>query len=322
MIHVDPRFTRTSAIADLHVPIRAGSDIAFLGGLIRHVLENDRWFEEYVAPTRTRAPIIDEEFAGHRGPRRPVLRLGPRSGAYDTDRWQYEGMEAQSAAGDGETRTPTGEQAHGAHGGGARGRRAAAPTRRSQHPRCVFQILQASLLPLHARGGRARCAACRERASWRWRTRCARTPAASARPRSCYSVGWTQHTVGVQYIRTAAILQLLLGNIGRPGGGIMALRGHASIQGSTDIPTLYNILPGYLPMPMPPETDLAREYVEANAPPTGYWGRADAYVVSLLKAWWGDAATRGQRVLLRLPAAHHRRPLHLPDDAATCATAR
>src|SRR5690606_36788643 len=65
----------------------------------------------------------------------------------------------------------------------------------------------------------------------------------------CYSVGWTQHTVGVQYIRTAAILQALLGNIGRPGGGILALRGHASIQGSTDVPTLFNLLPGYLPMP-------------------------------------------------------------------------
>ena len=65
----------------------------------------------------------------------------------------------------------------------------------------------------------------------------------------CYAVGWTQHTVGVQYIRTAAIIQLLLGNMGRPGGGILALRGHASIQGSTDIPTLYNLLPGYLPMP-------------------------------------------------------------------------
>ena len=107
----------------------------------------------------------------------------------------------------------------------------------------------------------------------------------------CYSVGWTQHTVGVQYIRTAAILQLLLGNIGRPGGGIMALRGHASIQGSTDIPTLYNILPGYLPMPSTSEAASLAGYVERNTPRTGYWGHAAAYVVSLLKAWWGDAAS-------------------------------
>ena len=107
----------------------------------------------------------------------------------------------------------------------------------------------------------------------------------------CYAVGWTQHTVGVQYIRTAAIIQLLLGNIGRPGGGIMALRGHASIQGSTDIPTLYNILPGYLPMPhADAHQDLAATS-SATRRRTGFWGHMDAYTVSLLKAWWGDAAT-------------------------------
>ena len=103
----------------------------------------------------------------------------------------------------------------------------------------------------------------------------------------CYAVGWTQHTVGVQYIRTAAIIQLLLGNIGRPGGGILALRGHASIQGSTDIPTLYNILPGYLPMPHAHEATGLDRYVERNAPTSGYWGHARAYMASLLKAWWG-----------------------------------
>ncbi len=85
------------------------------------------------------------------------------------------------------------------------------------------------------------------------------------RRRSVYAVGWTQHTVGVQYIRTAAILQLLLGNIGRPGGGILALRGHASIQGSTDIPTLYNILPGYIPMPHRTSTGDLDAFVEPNA---------------------------------------------------------
>ncbi|HEY3208039.1 MAG TPA: molybdopterin dinucleotide binding domain-containing protein, partial [Gaiellaceae bacterium] len=105
-----------------------------------------------------------------------------------------------------------------------------------------------------------------------------------------YSVGWTQHTVGVQYIRTAAIIQLLLGNIGRPGGGIMALRGHASIQGSTDIPTLYDLLPGYLPMPHAhPYSDGLKSYVETTSSPTGYWGHVDAYFVSLMRAWFGDA---------------------------------
>ncbi len=108
-----------------------------------------------------------------------------------------------------------------------------------------------------------------------------------------YSVGWTQHTVGVQYIRGAAIIQLLLGNMGRPGGGIMALRGHASIQGSTDIPTLFNLLPGYLPMPKAGEHDTLDDYVAAITSPAqkGFWAEARKYTVSLLKAYWGDAAT-------------------------------
>src|SRR5699024_9165774 len=106
----------------------------------------------------------------------------------------------------------------------------------------------------------------------------------------CYAVGWTQHTVGVQYIRTASILQLLLGNMGRPGGGIMALRGHASIQGSTDIPTLYDLLPGYLPTPGAQHADLDT-YIADNERPAGFWGHTRDYTVSLLKAWFGDAAT-------------------------------
>ncbi len=106
-----------------------------------------------------------------------------------------------------------------------------------------------------------------------------------------YAVGWTQHTVGVQYIRTAAILQTLLGNIGRPGGGILALRGHASIQGSTDIPTLFNILPGYIPMPHAHKHLDLESFIAADATQKGYWGQMKGYTVSLLKAYFGDAAT-------------------------------
>jgi formate dehydrogenase major subunit len=108
-----------------------------------------------------------------------------------------------------------------------------------------------------------------------------------------YSVGWTQHTVGVQYIRTASILQALLGNIGRPGGGILALRGHASIQGSTDIPTLFDLLPGYIPMPHAHANQDLDSFVAAEAATKGYWANMRAYTVSLLKAWWGGAATEG-----------------------------
>jgi formate dehydrogenase major subunit len=108
----------------------------------------------------------------------------------------------------------------------------------------------------------------------------------------CYSVGWTQHSVGVQNIRAAAIVQLLLGNMGRPGGGIMALRGHASIQGSSDIPTLFNLLPGYIPMPHAPDAQRFAQYLHNNQSPTGAWTEFPKYVVSLLKAYYGDAARR------------------------------
>ncbi len=107
-----------------------------------------------------------------------------------------------------------------------------------------------------------------------------------------YALGWTQHTTGVQMIRTAGILQLLLGNMGRPGGGIMAMRGHSTIQGSTDVATLYDLLPGYLPQPAADERhETLDSYVEHEGLPTGYWANFRKFIVSLLKAWYGDAAT-------------------------------
>ena len=105
-----------------------------------------------------------------------------------------------------------------------------------------------------------------------------------------YSVGWTQHTVGAQYIRAGSILQTLLGNMGRPGGGILALRGHASIQGSTDIPTLFDLLPGYIPMPHAHTNEDLDSFIEAEGTDKGFWANMRAYTVSLLKAWWGPAA--------------------------------
>src|ERR671932_74986 len=160
-----------------------------------------------------------------------------------------------------------------------------------QDPRCVFQILKRHYARYTPEFVAETCgcavadflevAECQASSSGREKTGA-----------FVYAVGWTQHTVGVQIIRTACIIQLLLGNVGRPGGGIMALRGHASIQGSTDIPTLYNILPGYLPMPHTKHYGGLEEYVKANTSPAGWWGKMDAYIVSLLKAWWGAAATK------------------------------
>ena len=275
VIHIDPRFTRTSAVADLHVPIRAGSDIVFLGALVRHILEGGHEFRDYVTAYTNAATVIDERFLDTEDLDGFFSGWDDEAGAYDPATWQYEGAADQA------TRHP---DAHGAQGADAPEWPPTDPT--LEHPRCVFQLLKRHFarytpemveevcgVPAHlfhqvadaltANSGRERTSAI------------------------CYAVGWTQHTVGVQYIRTAAIVQLLLGNIGRPGGGIMALRGHASIQGSTDIPTLYNILPGYLPMPSAEDVDL-NTYLERNT------SAADvpACLVSLLKAWWGDAATQ------------------------------
>src|SRR5581483_10905459 len=132
----------------------------------------------------------------------------------------------------------------------------------------------------------------------------------------CYAVGWTHHTTGVQMIRAAAMVQALLGNIGRPGGGILALRGHSSIQGSTDVPTLYNMLPGYLPMPQAQKPHgTFEEYVTAETVETGWWHNFPKYAVSLLRAWYGDAATKengwGYEWVPKIMGDHSQQPMML-----------
>jgi formate dehydrogenase major subunit len=160
-----------------------------------------------------------------------------------------------------------------------------------QHPRCVYQILKRHFGRYTPETVGTICGIPKEQ----FLRVCNAWTSNSGRDRTgalVYSVGWTQHSVGAQFIRAGAIIQLLLGNIGRPGGGVFALRGHASIQGSTDIPTLFNLLPGYLPMPTPAHSSLAA-YIESirGDKQKGFWRNADTYVVSLLKEYWGDAAT-------------------------------
>jgi formate dehydrogenase major subunit len=288
VIHVDPRFTRTSALANLHVPIRAGTDIAFLGGIVNYILEHGGEFRDYVVNYTNAPVIIDERFADTEDLDGLFSGYDPESNEYDPTTWTYQDMAVASGAGTREGKMGIAEH-HGMLGGRLEHGNPPHTDPSLEHPRCVFQILKrhfrrytpemvakvcgvppARLVEvaeaLIANSGRERTAA------------------------FVYSVGWTQHTVGVQYIRTASIIQLLLGNIGRPGGGILALRGHATIQGSTDVPTLYNLLPGYLPMPKASHDGLAG-YLEEAKLPAGFWGHVDRYLISLLKAWWGDAAT-------------------------------
>jgi formate dehydrogenase major subunit len=287
IIHVDPRFTRTSALADLHVPLRAGTDIAFLGGIVNYILAHGREFREYVAAYTNAGAIIAEEFADTEDLDGLFSGWNPDGGAYDLASWQYEGMTPFSAAGQREEGAQLGESAE-------RGQLEEGDPPHFdatlQHPRCVFQLLRKHYRRYTPEMVERICGVPAETLIEVAEALCE----SSGRDRTgafVYSVGWTQHTVGVQYIRTAAIVQLLLGNIGRPGGGIMALRGHASIQGSTDIPTLYNILPGYVPMPHAHAHQTHFEYVTNNSAETGFWGNMEAYYVSLVRAWFGAHAS-------------------------------
>jgi formate dehydrogenase major subunit len=292
VIHVDPRFTRTSATASKWVQIRAGSDIAFLGAIVNYILEHGREFREYVVNYTNAPVIIDEAFQDTEDLDGLFSGWHPEAGRYDNTSWQYEGMEILGSAGHREKGAPT-DHATDEGGGGSEFRHGEPPDEDPtlEHPRCVYQLLKKHFRRYTPELVAEICGCSAADVAAVAEALCAN----SGRERTSalvYSLGWTQHTVGVQNIRAAAIIQLLLGNIGRPGGGIMALRGHAEIQGSTDLATLYDILHGYIPMPEAHvHLDLKR-FIELSSAPTGVWGSMDAYMVSLLKAYWGPAATR------------------------------
>jgi formate dehydrogenase major subunit len=298
VLHVDPRFSRTSALADLHVPIRPGSDIAFLGGLVNWVLTNNREFREYVVAYTNAAVLIDERYVDAEDGDGLFSGWDPDGRRYDPSSWQYQGMRVAAASGNRElTAKPVHNAAndpelHGAIGAPLEAEQHPEVDLTLTHPRCVFQIVKRHFARYTPAMVAEACGVPEAQFNEVAEALCAN----SGRERTsaiCYAVGWTQHSVGVQYIRAASILQLLLGNIGRPGGGILALRGHASIQGSTDIPTLFNLLPGYIPMPNAAAHQDLGDFVEHNAARSGAWGSMDAYLISLLKAWFGDAATAG-----------------------------
>ena len=294
VIHVDPRFTRTSALADQFVPIRVGTDIAFLGGIINYVLENELDFREYVVAYTNAATIVSEDFQDTDDLDGLFSGFDPESRTYDPTSWQYASTEHKQDGAERQEHEQQRETAsalqHETHGMDVQGDPPRDPT--LQHPRCVYQILKRHFSRYTPEMVERVCGVSQEE----FLEVCRAWTESSGRERTTalvYSVGWTQHSVGVQYIRTGAILQLLLGNMGRPGGGIMALRGHASIQGSTDIPTLFNILPGYLPMPNANQHGSFDEWIDSirNPGSKGFWDNAKAYAVNLLKAYWGDAAT-------------------------------
>lgn len=272
VIHIDPRFSRTSSQADRYIPIRTGSDVALLGAVINRVLSEELWFKDYVLTFTNATSVVSERYADTEDLDGLFSGYDEATGTYDAAMWEYE-------ADDGLEGDPM-----------RRSRIRTDPT--LANPRCVLNLLRRHFARYTPELVQEVCGVSREDLDYLVDA----VVANSGRERTttfCYALGWTQHTGGAQMIRAAGILQLLMGNMGRPGGGIMGLRGHTSIQGSTDIPTLFHILPGYLPMPVAGKSDTLEQYLAAvsSTEQKGSWAAAKAYTVSLLKAWWGQSAT-------------------------------
>ena len=289
VIHIDPHFSRTSALANLYIPTRAGSDIVFLGAVIRYLLENNAYFHEYVLHYTNAAMLIRDDYRDTEDLNGLFSGYDPQTQTYaDQSSWDYQYDE---------------------HGN---------PLRDDtlQHPQCVLQILRRHFARYTPEMVEEVCGVPHEQ----WMQVVRILVENSGRERTtalCYAVGWTQQSKGAQIIRAGSIMQLLLGNIGRPGGGILALRGHACIQGATDIPTLYDLLAGYMPQPaammsaqphtqqsktattwgektdvsanMPSQQTL-QEYIDSSGEKLGWWSNFPAYMRSLLHAWYGEAA--------------------------------
>jgi len=318
LIHVDPRFTRTSAMCDLYAPIRAGSDIAFLGGLITYVVNNERWkkdsfFREYLLHYTNASCVVREDFQGTEdldgvfsGLMKydggiPEWPYDGFVGTYQTDSWQYarQGEEYGQPRGGEENAAPGRKEAprkprpNEPLESVIRSLRKPEPLRDEtlRNPRCVFQLVKRHFSRYTPEMV--------EQVTGCPRDMFAQVAATilenSGRDRTtswAYAVAWTQHTNGPQVIGCCALLQLLLGNMGRPGGGIMALRGHASIQGSTDVPTLYHSIHGYMAAPSGVKDHRTlREYLATEGVATSYWANLPKFLVSYFKSMYGDAAT-------------------------------
>src|SRR5450432_683299 len=302
MIVVDPRFTRTAATADMFLQIRAGADIAFLGGIIRYALENQRIAKEDLV-NYTNAPFRVKE--GFKLPDDGLYSgFDENTKTYDRSSWNYEGVGGGSspASIQGEGPVP----AHGASG--VTGAVAATlPAKVNfdmtlEHPRCVYQLLKQQ----YSRYTPEMV----ERITGIPKDQFLKAADLFTSVRKdgdlkkvatiIYAVGWTQHTFGTQIIRTAAMLQLILGNVGRAGGGVNALRGHSNIQGATDMAGIFDNLPGYLKVPTPADENFdgwMHRITPTQAKPVpwqsfNYWSNTPKFAVSFMKAMYGDAATK------------------------------
>lgn len=263
LIHVDPKFSRTSARCDYHVPLRSGTDIAFLGGMVNYILESNSYFHDYVVNYTNASFIVGKGYDFRDG---LFSGYDAKARKYDQSKWGFE-------------KGPDG-----------------APLRDAtlKHERCVFNLMKKHYSRYTLKNVSDITGVSEENLLKVYKQFCA-TGKPDKAGTILYALGWTQHTVGVQNIRCSTLVQLLLGNIGVAGGGINALRGEPNVQGSTDHALLYHVLPGYIGLPLAPWQTLA-EFNKANTPVTkipnsaNWWGNRPKYFASLLKGWYGEEA--------------------------------
>jgi formate dehydrogenase major subunit len=264
LIVVDPRFTRTASVADVYCPIRQGTDIAFLNGVTKYLLDNDKLHHEYVKAYSNAAYVVREGygfedglFSGYDADKR----------AYDTTSWEYEL--------------------------GPDGYAVMDPT--FQHPRCVMQLLKQHVAVYTPEMVERVCGSPREK-FLKICEMIASTASSDRVMTSLYALGWTHHSKGAQNIRGMCLIQTLLGNIGMPGGGMNALRGHSNIQGLTDLGLMSELIPGYLELPLEKDHDLEtylgrHQFKPLRPGQTSYWQNYNKFFISFLKAMYGNAAT-------------------------------
>jgi formate dehydrogenase major subunit/formate dehydrogenase-N alpha subunit len=264
VVVVDPRFNRSAAVADLYAPIRAGSDTAFLLGVIRYLLENDRIQHDYVRHYTNASLLIRDDYQFEDG---VFSGYDAKKRQYDKSSWFYQLDEKGNALRD-ETLS---------------------------HPRCVWNLLKKHVERYTPEMVNRLCGT----SLADFNRICEILASTSVPDRTAtilYALGWTHHSAGAQIIRAAAMLQLLLGNIGMAGGGVNALRGHSNIQGYTDLGLLSTNLPGYMPLPSEKQPDY-QTYISQITPPAlgvnevNYWQNTPKFFISMMKSFWGEHAT-------------------------------
>ena len=265
IIVVDPRFNRTASVADLHAPIRSGSDIAFLMGVIRYLLETNQIQHEYVKHYTNASFLVNEGYKFEDG---LFSGFDEAKGKYDKSTWNYQFDENGHAKRD----------------------------MTLQHPRCVINVLKEHV-SRYTPEMVEKVTGVKQKTFLQICEEIGKTSAPNKTMTHLYALGFTEHTIGTQNIRSMAMIQLLLGNIGMPGGGINALRGHSNVQGTTDMGLLPTMLPGYMRLPNEKETSY-EQYMNAITPKdivpnqVNYYRNTSKFFVSMMKTFYGDKATK------------------------------